>query len=94
VPNYQVSLELDVDGEANPKRATLHPRETDYGGRVIGGDQGDLYFFGYTIHPGRTVLVDPYLATRHKDLTQDEVDDIAKSILMEAYESIGIEVCY
>lgn len=88
---YSVNQELSLPEEANPRFSDLSHKESEAGGRIIGGDKGDLCFSGYSVENGKTILYDPELLTSFGDLTDDEVNDYANEILMESYQSIGIE---
>lgn len=70
----------------------LNRRESDEGGRVIGGDLGDLEFYGYTLDRDKetTTLYGPVLVTQRK-LSKKDANQIAYDVLMESYASIGIE---
>lgn len=88
---YDITIELSLPEQANPRFSGLSRRERDRGGRVIGGDKGDLYFSGYYVEDDKTVLLDPELHTGYENLTEDEVNDYAQEVLNESYGSIGIE---
>ena len=64
--------------------------EWERGGRIIGGENGDLWFEGFTLNDGKTTLHKPSVNTT-LDLTQDEVDELAETILNFSYDAIGIE---
>ena len=97
---YDVKRELSIAGLANNRYADISISEsrradrTEHGcPRVIGGDKGDLGFYGYDVHVGenKTVLYKPVLITCIGGLNEDEVFDIAEEILMNSFESVGIE---
>ena len=82
---------LSLPEQAEPLFADLslsEVRKSDH--RTIGGDKGDLWFCGYTLENGETVLYEPVLVTIH-ELNDDEVQDMAEEILQASYESIGVE---
>ena len=82
---------LSLPEYAEPMFADLslsEVRKSDH--RTIGGDKGDLWFNGYTLENGETVLYEPVLVSI-LDLNDDEVQDIAEAILQESFNSIGIE---
>lgn len=87
---YKVALELD--GEAD---ARYEENDFSHVGqkRVIGGDRGDIYFDGFDVEAGKTVLYKPELRTS-LELTQEEAQDIAIEVLHFAYEAIGFECLY
>lgn len=85
---YTVTTPLTLPVRANPRFRDLSRHEE--GGRIIGGDKGDLIFDGYDLDDTSTTLSGVKLRT-DLDLTEDEVNDIAKEILQFSYESIGIE---
>lgn len=87
---YTPTNEIAIDAEASPRYADLTHREAKQGGRVIGGDHGDLWFNGYKIRDGHTVLIDPEIHTTH-ELDEDEANDLALDILQAAFNSIGVE---
>ena len=93
----KITQELSIPALANKKYQDLSLRELDRNGwRVIGGDQGDLYFKGFTLDEenNKTILYNPHLATElacADELTEDEIYDIAMDILMASYASIGAE---
>ena len=67
--------ELSIDGEANPRFGELSSSEKPKKNghyRVVGGDQGDVYFDGYEVINGKTVLINPELYSGHEDLTEDD----------------------
>lgn len=82
---------LTLSEQAEPLYADLslsEVRKSDH--RTIGGDKGDLWFDGYTLENGETVLYKPVLVTIH-ELNDDEVQDMAQEILQASFNSIGIE---
>lgn len=82
---------LTLPEQAEPLYADLSLSEVRGDGhRTIGGDKGDLWFDGYTLENGETVLYKPVLVTIH-ELSDDEVQDVAQEILQASYDSIGIE---
>lgn len=83
---------LAVDGLASDRCADLTRKESERGGRVIGGDHGDLHFNGYGLDRpnNRTILHDPVLKTTWK-LEQETAIAVAQQILKEAVASIGLE---
>lgn len=98
-PFYKVVGKLSLPEEANPRYDEPNPDAPDpnnlrHGfGRVIGGDQGDLLFDGYTIENGETVLYNPHVLTGLDmvDWTDDDLFSLAQEILMTSYDSIGVE---
>lgn len=91
VNTYQITEELSIPEECSKRNMDLTFSEVSKRGyRVIGGDQGDIKFYGYTVEDGRTILNNPELFSGLR-LTQDEANDIAQSILMFSYESIGTD---
>lgn len=94
---YEIGGELSIPELASHREQDISISEwrraerTSHGyPRVIGGDRGDLLFKGYTLMGDRTVLDNPALMTM-LELTPDEAHEIALEILMESYESIGVE---
>lgn len=92
---------LEVEGEAPRKYAEPSfskirsaERKGRSSARVIGGDQGDIHFDGYSLEDGKTILTDPILVTTHDDLSEDDVINIANEILACAMDSIGFEALY
>ena len=90
--HYHITEQLTVEGLANSRYQDLDKKELNskYGCRVIGGDKGDIHFYGYDLNHNETMLRDPFLFTS-LDLTDDDVNNIAKEILQECYNSIGLE---
>lgn len=90
---YQLPQRLALPGHAPKKFAELTSTEVNRGGRIIGGDQGDIHFMGYVLEddPEITVLIDPELRTTHATLSPDEVMEVAEGVLAEAFASIGME---
>lgn len=84
---YSINHELSLPAEANPRYRDLAMREEI---RTIGGDKGDLEFQGYTIEDGKTILYLPVLVTT-LELNEDEAYEIAQTVLLESFESIGVE---
>lgn len=86
---YKINVELSLPVLANPRFASLSIKEEC---RIIGGDKGDLRFYGYTLDRDndKTILDNPELITS-LDLTEDEANDIAVEVLMFSYASIGAE---
>lgn len=91
MPRYHVGDTLSIPEEANPRYAGLSLREIRNGGRVIGGDKGDIHFMGFTVRDGRTFLDDAEFVTSLEGLTPDEVADYAQGVVDFSYESIGTE---
>lgn len=96
--NYPVTCQLYIEAEANSRYSDPSTKEIERaeaegrpGTRVIGGDQGDLYFDSYVAHSNRTYLSGAVLRTSHDDLTNDEANCMADQILKEAFDAIGIE---
>ncbi len=89
---YDITKKLALPGLANPRYRDLSRRESDNGGRVIGGDLGDLEFYGYELDRDKdeTILYGPVLVTQRK-LSKKDANQIAYDILMESYASIGLE---
>ncbi len=89
---YDITRKLAVPGLANPRYQGLNRREAEQGGRIIGGDWGDLEFYGYDLDYDRdeTVLSGPTLISQRK-FAKNEAYEVARDILMEAYASIGLE---
>ena len=87
---YEIKDSLIIPGTANPRFGDLSMSEIE-NGRRIGGDHGDIVFYGYVIREGCTVLSMPTLKTAIEDLDSDEVLDTAREILDCAFESIGVE---
>ncbi len=82
---------LTLPEQAEPLSADLslsEVRKSDH--RTIGGDKGDLWFNGYSLENGETVLYEPVLVTS-LELNPDEAQDFAEEILQASYDSIGIE---
>lgn len=90
---FDVEQEISLPEEANCRYEDLNMREIDsaHECRVIGGDKGDLHFFGFIVADGKTVLDSPVLFSGYNDLTDEEAFNIAEEILWASYESIGIE---
>ena len=93
---YDIKNKLSIPELASRRNSELsrRERESDTGRRVIGGDLGDLEFYGYTLNESRdeTVLDGPVLVTSlKKKLTKDEAYEIALGILMASYNSIGVD---
>ena len=88
---YPVKAQLSIPARANPRFADLSAKESEKGGRIIGGDQGDLRFSGYTLDGDRTIVDSPVLLTSHEGLSDDDVENIATAVLMESFQSIGAE---
>jgi hypothetical protein len=90
---YPITKPLVLPERANPRFADLTTKESRGGGRVVGGDRADLYFFGYECRGGSTHLTNPELVTGHdwSAWTAEELHALADQILKEAYASIGIE---
>lgn len=91
-----VTRELSIPVEANDRYAGLSLSEirSDRGCRVIGGDKGDLWFDGYEVARGKTIIYKPCVYGFSHDFQEwdaDEVDDLAEEILLEAFESVGVE---
>ena len=84
---YQITRKLSILGRGDPKKQNLSIREQS---RSIGGDQGDIRFFGYTVIEDRTELLSPELITS-LILTDDEVNDIADMILKASFSSVGLD---
>ena len=88
----QVTVELSLPAVATSRYSNLSLKEAENGGRVIGGDQADLRFSGYYIDGDRTVLTSPVLIRGDFDCWEDDdVNNVANSILSAAFASIGIE---
>lgn len=87
---YKISKPLFLEEKANQRFSELTWNEQENGGRVIGGDLGDLWFQGYEIKGNATHLYKPALHTA-LDLNADDVLSVAWEILMNSYESIGVE---
>lgn len=89
--NRLITQRLYIPVEANPRFSDLTRKECDKG-RIIGGDQADLRFWGYTVERGRTMLTNPELIRGNFDgWTDDDVNNVASDILAAAYASIGAE---
>lgn len=90
---YNIDIPLTLPEPANPRFADLTAKESDRGGRIIGGDHGDLRFNGYVVEDGTTTLADPVLLTGLDcdDDTPEELHAMADEILKFSYASIGIE---
>lgn len=86
----KIAMPLTLPGEANLRYQDLSYSELKRGYRIIGGDQGDLHFDGFSIENGSTLLTNPRLSTT-LDLNQDEAWEIAYDILMFSFQSIGLE---
>jgi hypothetical protein len=89
---YQIN-EIYLEDEAPERYENLSLTERDRGGRVIGGDKGDLWFEGYYVENGKTFLINPTLETT-LNLTDDNAQEVAMEVLSESYDSIGIEAVY
>lgn len=87
---YIISRELSLPVEASRKHTDLTVKESETGGRTIGGDLGDLNFQGYFVEPGKTVLFKPELLTT-LELSDDEAYETAREVLFASFESIGAE---
>lgn len=84
--------ELPTNIKASPRYAELDYRESENGGRVIGGHLGDVWFCGYTItDDGTATLIDVELSSGIHDMTEDEARDVADQIVCESFASIGAE---
>ncbi len=81
---------LAIPAVANKRYSGLTLKESNVGGRVIGGDRGDLFFFGFHIEDQETVLAAPELRTT-LHLEGDEINEVAREILMASFASIGAE---
>jgi hypothetical protein len=94
---YPITKPLALPERANPRFADLTTKESERGGRVIGGDMADLRFLGYTLRDDTTVLDCPELVTvvdlrgRKNPYTDEDLHSLAVQILSESYASIGIE---
>mgnify|MGYP005858458331 CR=1 FL=1 len=93
--------DMELEGEANTRYAdqtitefTRQERQNNPRGRVIGGDQGDLWFDSFEVNDGKTTILDVELKTSHDDLTDDEAQNIATEILSNAFDSVGFEAIY
>jgi hypothetical protein len=87
-----------IDHAASPRfgdpSTTEVRRYENYGHyRCIGGNRGDLYFDGYEVKDGKTILANAAVITffDNADITEDELTDLAREIFDEAFASIGIE---
>jgi len=88
--NRTLTAILSIPARANPRFASLSRKEAD--GRIIGGDQADLRFWGFTVCSDRTEIVNPELIRGNFDgWTASEINDYGASILAESYASIGAE---
>ncbi len=90
---YDITKKLVLPELASSRYSELSRREYERdGARVIGGDLGDLEFYGYTLNRGNgtTTLDGPVLVTQRK-LSKKDANQIAYDVLMESYGSIGIE---
>jgi hypothetical protein len=87
---YQVTDPLTLPEPANPRFGDLSQKEVEKG-RCIGGGMADLVFSGYEIANGATILTDPKIITTLEGLRQEEINDIAYTVLWQSYESVGIE---
>lgn len=87
---YKVNAELFVEDIGNERFGDLKAGE-DY--RVIGGDKGDIHFYGFYTKEGKTFLVDPHFFTTLY-LNEDEVYDCSLRVLNESYDIIGVECLY
>lgn len=77
----------------DPSLSEVRRFETDGYYRRIGGDRGDLYFDGYDVEDGNTILRNPALILffDHDAVTEDDLVDLAREIFDSAFDSIGIE---
>ena len=94
---FEVKEPLILEEVANLRYATLSANEAkNRGYRVIGGDRGDLCFTGYDVDrsEGTTTLENVSVRTKIEGLNDDELYDLAREILSEAYCSVGIECIY
>ena len=90
---YPIAEEISLPGLANRRYAILSITEMDRRGyRVIGGDLGDVRFEGFDLDDenGRTVLYNPVLSTT-LELSLEEATAVAQNVVMESFESIGLE---
>ena len=92
---YEIEEEISLPGWANRRRQELSFEESESLGRVIGGDQGDVFIRGYELDEDedgpKTVIRGMALDTWHKDLTPEEAHSMASAIVWFAYDSIGLE---
>lgn len=85
-----ITADLSIPAEAHSRFSTLSTKEVEKG-RVIGGDLSDLRFWGYSVENGVTTLASPELTRVDESWTQDDINSIARAILMESFASIGTE---
>lgn len=85
-----ITAELSIPAQANRRFQDLTRKESEKGGRIIGGDLGDLRFQGYTVEDDRTVLNSPELLTSIV-MDENEAANVAQSILDASFQSIGVE---
>lgn len=97
--NYLVEIPLSIICEKIPdlKKQDLSLSEkNDY--RIIGGDLHDLHFQGFTYnHETKEAFLKNPILTRVKDKTyldEEEVFQLAQNVLLESFDSIGIECLY
>lgn len=90
IKTYQITEELSIPEEANRRYASMTRSEYNSEGRHIGGDKGDLFFQGYTVEDGKTVLTCPVLRTADI-LSPQDAYETAKEVLMASYDSVGVE---
>lgn len=89
--NRLVTMRLTIPAEANPRFADLSRKEMDKG-RIIGGDQADLRFWGFTVQRSQTELVNPELLRGNFDgWSNDDIINVAQEILSASFASIGVE---
>jgi len=93
---YPINNELSLEGEANNRFSCPSGSELDkYHGfsRCIGGDHGDLLFDGFDVENGKTILSNPHVFSfiDLSDATDDEIHDLAMEILLNSFNSIGLE---
>ena len=89
-----VKRQLSIPAVANARYADLSLKEQDKGDgwRVCPGEHGDLYFDGFWIEGGKTIIANPHLKYFGTDeLAEEKAADIAEDILMTAFNSIGAE---
>jgi len=92
-PN-ELSIPVEANERfANPSWAEVvrHEKRGGPGVRVIGGDQGDVYFDSFAVEDGKTILSGAVLRTSHEDLDDDEAFAMADDVVCEAFASIGVE---
>lgn len=97
---YHLPERIVIDRRANPRfgdassgeirLSEMNPSMMGFY-RVVGGDNGDFLFNGYSVDGDRTIITGAAIATTLIDLNDDDIMDIAQEILDCAVSSVGME---